>query len=65
MSHYEPQLFDGQEEPSVLELLKGVQHALNTVRNTKLRGSPLALRDTYQLAAIVDAVVKQMEAERA
>jgi hypothetical protein len=45
--------------------LKAVQHALNAIPNTRLRGSPLVLRDTYQLAALVDGVVKQMEAEHA
>ena len=63
MSHYEPGLFDGQQQPPVLELLRAVQHALNAIPNTRLRGNPLVLRDSYQLAALVAAAVERIEGQ--
>lgn len=44
-----------------LELLKAVQLALNTVRNTGLRGCPGGFKDTYELAAEIDRQVKLAE----
>lgn len=44
-------------EPTLLELLKAVQFALNSVASHKLRGCPGGYKNTYELAARVDAAI--------
>ncbi len=41
-------------EPTLLEVLRAVQFALNKIPNTRLTGCPGRFKDTYQLVKAVD-----------
>jgi hypothetical protein len=41
------------------ELLKAVQHALNTIPRKSLPGCPHGIKDSYQLASLIDEAVKR------
>jgi hypothetical protein len=41
------------------ETLEAVQYALNIIRNTRLPGCPHGYRDSYELAAQIDRLLKQ------
>jgi hypothetical protein len=47
-----------------LQLLKAVQHALNTVPQQSLRGNPAGFKDTYELAEAVDWAVMWAESNK-
>ncbi|MCK1741361.1 hypothetical protein IVA80_10915 [Bradyrhizobium sp. 139] len=49
----------------MLDFLKAIQHALNTIPRTHMRNCPGDFRDTYELANEVDRRVAKVERGRA
>jgi hypothetical protein len=47
-----------------LQLLRSVQHALNVIPRKSLRADPNGIKDTYELAALVDEAVIEAESNK-